>query len=635
MDVRKYILCLFTLFVFLFTGKTQENTVDTKKVLKEWLDKAFEFRYTQLDSSFHYGHKVLKAAQKVGLRDVEADALRSIATTFQAKGDYEPALAYAFQALGLSKELGDKLKIAHCYNIIGMVYDQQGNFPAALSHYRDAYDIYKALGQEEWLAMIATNLGILFKGQGEYKKVIPYYREAYAIYTKIGFPIEAVFCETNLGSVFYYTQQYDSCVYYSLKAEKALAKHNYTQIQAVAQGNAGLGYFGLGKIPEARQYLEKALAGHRKNDNKKEIAFTLIHLSKVYNKLKLHHQAFELLLEAKQLAQQIGSSKEVMDASELLAAYHKARQDYRQALSEYIDYSNVKDTLFNQEKMQAITNYQFQYDTEKKEQQIELLSRETAIQQLQLKQRTLLLIFVIGFLSIVAVTVYLWQNRRKIHSEAKLQRDAAKQVLQAEERERRRIATDLHDGVGQMLSAALLNLNQSLDEIPSGSEMRLSVEKAQTLLSESYDEMRSISHQMMPNALLKAGLASSIREFVEKINGPKIKVQLDVIGLNHRLDEQTETVLYRSIQEAVNNVVKHAEASQLILQLIKDEDGVTVTIEDNGKGFDMKKLGRATGIGLRNIYSRIALINGTVDIDSAIGKGTLFVIHIPKKELQG
>src|SRR5690606_15170542 len=164
MDVRKYFLCLFSLFVFLFTGKTQENTVNTKKVLKEWLDKAFEFRYTQLDSSFHYGHKVLKAAQKVGLRDVEADALRSIATTFQAKGDYEPALAYAFQALGLSKELGDKLKIAHCYNIIGMVYDQQGNFPAALSHYRDAYDIYKALGQEEWLAMIATNLGILFKG---------------------------------------------------------------------------------------------------------------------------------------------------------------------------------------------------------------------------------------------------------------------------------------------------------------------------------------------------------------------------------------------------------------------------------------------------------------------------------------
>jgi signal transduction histidine kinase len=474
---------------------------------------------------------------------------------------------------------------------------------------------------------------VLFKGQGEYKKVISYYREAYSIYVKIDRPIEAAFCETNLGSVFYYTQQYDSCVYYSLKAEKALAEHNYIQIQPVAQGNAGLGYFGLGKINDARQYLEKALVGHRMNSNKKEIAFTLIHLSKVYDKLQRNRRAFELLREAKQLAQEIGSSREVMDASELLAAYHTARQDYKQALNEYMAYSHVKDTLFNQEKMQAITNYQFQYDTEKKEQQIELLSRETAIQQLQIKQRTLLLIFVIGFLSTVAIAVYLWQNRRKIHSEAKLQRDAAKQVLHAEERERRRIATDLHDGVGQMLSAALLNLNQSIDVIPTDSEIRLSVEKAQALLSESYDEMRSISHQMMPNALLKMGLASSIREFVDKINGPKIKVQIDIVGLHETLDEQIETVLYRSIQEAVNNVIKHAEASRIYLQLIKDEDGITVAIEDNGKGFDVKNLANVKGIGLRNIFSRIELINGSVDIDSTPGKGTLFVIHIPGKEI--
>lgn len=633
MNVKQHLLYILLLFTFPIPGTTQENSIDKKRNLKEDLDKAFEFRYTNLDSSFYYGHHVLDMARKFTFHDMEADALRSISTSYQAKGDYEKALEYALKALDLSKTLKDQLKIAHCHNIMGMIYDQQGNFPPALNHYREAYEIYKALGHKEWLAMIATNLGILFKGQGEYKKVIPYYREAYTIYTQLNLPMEAAFCETNLGSVFYYAQQYDSCVYYSLKAEKALMKNNYAQIQPLAQANAGLGYFGMGKFTTARQYLEKALAGHRKNDNKKEIAFTLIILSKIYDKLGMEYRTLEVLQEAKQIAKEIGSSKEVMDASQLLASYHEGKQDYRQALAEYMDYSMVKDTLFNQEKMQAITNYQFQYDTEKKEQRIELLSRETAIQQLKLRQRTLLLIFVVVFLLIVSITVYLWQNRRKIHLEAKLQREAAKQVLQAEERERRRIATDLHDGVGQMLSAALLNLNQSLEEMPAGSAIRQSAQKAQALLSESYDEMRSISHQMMPNALLKAGLASSIREFVEKINGPKIRVQLDVIGLDQRLDEQTETVLYRSIQEAVNNVVKHAHASQLLIQLLKDSDGITVTIEDNGKGFDSRKVSEFTGIGLRNIYSRIALINGTVDIDSTPGKGTLFVIYIPDKEL--
>ncbi len=629
MPLKRYILSLYFIPILFTLVLAQETNTNKTKDLKVWLDRAFEFRYSNLDSSFYYGYQVLNIAQKSKLKDVESDALRSIATSFQAKGDYKQALDYASQSMLIAKELKDRLKIAHCDNLIGMIYDEQGDFIQALTHYQDAYESYKILGNKEWLAMIATNLGILFKAQGEYRKVIPYYREAYAIYTDIDRPIEAAFCETNLGSVFYYTQQYDSCVYYSLKAEKALAKHNYLQIQSSALCNAGLGYFGLGKFNDARKYLEKALAGHRKYESKKEIAFTLIQLSKVYNKLGLDKPVFEALLEAKQIAGEIGSSKEIMDASQSLASYHERRSDYQRAFSEYINYNTVKDSIYNREKMQAITNYQFQYETEKKEQQIEILSRETAIQQLKLKQGTLWLIIIAGALSAASIMIYLWQNRRKIRIEAQLQRDAAQQVLQAEERERRRIATDLHDGVGQMLSVALLNLNQSLEDIPQNTEVRKSAEKAYSLLSESYDEMRSISHQMMPNALLKAGLASSIREFVEKIDGPKIKVQLDIIGLGDRLDEQTETILYRSIQEAVNNVVKHAGANKLILQLIKDEEGITVTIEDNGKGFDTQKIAQFNGIGLRNIFSRIALINGTVDIDSAPGKGTLFVIHIP------
>lgn len=100
--------------------------------------------------------------------------------------------------------------------------------------------------------------------------------------------------------------------------------------------------------------------------------------------------------------------------------------------------------------------------------------------------------------------------------------------------------------------------------------MKESVERALSLLGESYDEMRSISHQMMPNALLKAGLGSSVREFVDKIDGPKLKVSLDIVGLDQRLDEQVETVLYRIIQESVNNVVKHAEASKLSIQVIQE-----------------------------------------------------------------
>jgi signal transduction histidine kinase len=228
-------------------------------------------------------------------------------------------------------------------------------------------------------------------------------------------------------------------------------------------------------------------------------------------------------------------------------------------------------------------------------------------------------------------------NRRKLQEQTKLQQEinrqqdlAAKAVLDAEEHERSRIATDLHDGVGQLLSTALMNLNN----LVTSSAFQTAAEKDKadnvvSLISDSYDEMRSISHQMMPNALLKAGLSAAVRDFLNKIDREKISVNLEVIGFQTKLDEQVETVLYRVIQEAVNNVIKHAKASKLNIQLCNDEDGISITIEDDGRGFNTAGLKQDTGIGIKNIQSRIAFLKGTVDFDSAEGKGTLVAIHIP------
>ena len=637
MKFHRYTLCLFQLVATFVSANAQQTLPDDKQQFKQWLDDSFEYRFSNPDSSLYYGFKVLEAARTSGLRDVEADALRSLSTTYQAQGDYPQALDYGFEALRMSRELNDQLKIAHTLNIIGITYDQQGNFPGALNHYREAYDIYKALGDDEWLAMMAVNLGVLFKGQGEYAQVIPYYRNAYAIYRKLDLPVEAAFCETNLGAVFYFTQQYDSCVYYSLKAEKKLAEHGYSQIQPTAQSNAGLGYFGLGRFKDAKDYLEKALDAHRKYTNKKEIAFVLIQLAKVYQELGQSGKSYESLTEAKQVAEGIGSAKETMDASKLLAAYYAGRNNYGRAYQEYVNYSTVKDTLFEAEKARALTNYQIQYETERKEQQIEILNRETAIQKLKLGHRNLLLLIAIGVLMTGGITVYLVFKQRRMKADARLQQEinaqqekATRDVLDAEERERRRIAGDLHDGVGQTLSAALLNLNYLFKRINEGNAADQQVmDNVLALVTDSYQEMRSISHQMMPNALLKAGLAASIKEFLDAIDGKNIKVHLSVSGLSDRLDQQLETVLYRTVQEAVNNVIKHANASRLTIQIMKYEEGISVTIEDNGDGFDPSDLEYGGGIGVKNIRARVALLQGSVDVDSAPGRGTLLAVHIP------
>jgi len=160
-------------------------------------------------------------------------------------------------------------------------------------------------------------------------------------------------------------------------------------------------------------------------------------------------------------------------------------------------------------------------------------------------------------------------------------------------------------------------------------EQRLAFEKIIQLVDESCKEVRNVSHNMMPNALLKNNLSSAIREFIDKLDQKKLQVHLYTEGLDVRLDSNIETVFYRVIQECVNNVIKHAAATTLDISLIKDKDGISATIEDNGSGFDASDKEKLNGLGLKNIITRIEYLKGTVEFDSTPGKGTLVALHVP------
>jgi two-component system NarL family sensor kinase len=235
------------------------------------------------------------------------------------------------------------------------------------------------------------------------------------------------------------------------------------------------------------------------------------------------------------------------------------------------------------------------------------------------------------------LTGTLWYSKYKLKQKAKLQEEifkqqelATKAVFTAEENERQRIAKDLHDGVGQLMSAAKMNLSAIKNELNFETNIQQqSFEKTIQLVDESCKEVRAVSHNMMPNALLKSGLISGIRDFVNKLDSRVIKINLFTDGLNEKLDENIEMVLYRVIQECVNNVIKHAEATHLDISMIKDEDGISVSIEDNGKGFNIKDKNNFEGIGLKNIITRIQYLKGTVEWDSSIGKGTVVTIQLP------
>lgn len=180
------------------------------------------------------------------------------------------------------------------------------------------------------------------------------------------------------------------------------------------------------------------------------------------------------------------------------------------------------------------------------------------------------------------------------------------------------------------MSAAKMNLSSISHEIPfANEEQKTAFEKAMALVDEGCKEVRIVSHNIMPNALLKSGLTTAVRDFLNKIDSRVLKVNMYTEGLNERLSNNAELVLYRVIQECVNNVIKHANANTLDITIIKDENELSVTIEDNGDGFNINDAKKKDGIGLQNLVTRIKYLKGTIDWDTSPGKGTVVVINIP------
>jgi signal transduction histidine kinase len=303
--------------------------------------------------------------------------------------------------------------------------------------------------------------------------------------------------------------------------------------------------------------------------------------------------------------------------------------------------SYIKDSVFREETANKTALFRTLYETEKKEKENVALSKDVSLKKLQIanekrSKRQLAIIFGISVLGIIAVFAVAY-SRYKLKKKAELDLQIAAQeqlrfkaVIEAEENERERIAADLHDGVGQMMSAAKINLSTIESEIPFATEEQRSVyHKVLALVDESCREVRIVSHSMMPNALLKSGLVNAIRSFINQIDSRIIQINLYTEGLNERLPSEVENVLYRVVQECVNNVIKHSKASQLDISIIKDEDGISATIEDNGVGFNINDRSKFEGIGIKNIISRISYLKGTVEWDSAPGKGTVVAIHLP------
>jgi two-component system, NarL family, sensor kinase len=276
--------------------------------------------------------------------------------------------------------------------------------------------------------------------------------------------------------------------------------------------------------------------------------------------------------------------------------------------------------------------------------EIENLETEKKIQNATIQRRNAMVFALSGILliSLVAgLTIYrnfkitreisrqnaMIQEQRIHELEQERQIIALNSTLQGEETERSRLARDLHDGLGGLLSGLKLTLmNMKGNAIITREAMDL-YDHALGLLDTSIKELRHVAHNLMPETLFRFGLRQTLSDFCEGVGAKELKVNFAFYGMEKRYDEKLEIACYRIVQELVNNAMKHSDATEISVQLVGEEERLSITVQDNGKGMDINATGQSTGKGLANIRSRVASFGGHFDLSSEHGKGTEAIIE--------
>jgi len=220
------------------------------------------------------------------------------------------------------------------------------------------------------------------------------------------------------------------------------------------------------------------------------------------------------------------------------------------------------------------------------------------------------------------------QKKEKILKDQEL--NAIDAMIEGQEKERQRLASDLHDSVGATLSAAKLqfdHLSKNKDKLEDMDEL---FSKTKTLLDDAYTEVRSMAHLKNSGVIAKKGLLPAIEKLAKNASGTNnLKVEVQDFGLDEKLEASLEISIFRIIQELVTNIIKHAHATEATISITQHEDTLSIIVEDNGVGFNARKIHKKDGMGLSSIEKRVEHLEGTLEVDATPGKGTTILIDIP------
>ncbi len=570
------------------------SSMETEKSAEFMLDNYYAVFNKSFIDGIEWLEKALELSEKSGNQQLIGRSHLSLGTNWYLKGDYEKCIVQYQEALDIFESSNDQKYIGRTCNELSVYYRKQKQYDKSLEQLDRSFEVCNQCGDMECVETSLNNRGVVYEMKGEFDLAATYYHKAKDIAIENNNEIGLSYIYNNLAELYRITEHYDSTKFY------------------------------IDKSTEIRIQL----------NDQQGIAINWTNLGEMYFEMKDYDEASRCLIIASDMAKDIGFIDLLRHCYDLLYQVYKEQGDNELALY-YQDQSVVlKDSLLNIEKINSLSEMEVKYETEKTEKELAEESKKRVESELALANRNNWIIGILGLaLALFFLILFLYQRKLKISQTEKDQEILKEKergieaVFEATEEERQRIAKDLHDGVGQQMSGIKMaweNISSSIKE--RNPEVKSSIDEVSKILDEAADEVRSISHQMMPKTLEELGLIPALNEMLDKsLKFTKIKYNFEHFNINSRIEKRIEISLYRISQELLNNIIKHSEATNVSVQLFKNKNQLILIVEDNGKGFEMAS---NDGHGLLNIKSRLNTIHGEVNYDASTQKGTIATVRI-------
>lgn len=624
-----------SIMVIAYKAQPDSNSVKAFSELQRYY-----FNLGKYDSALLHALPSIPVAEKLGDKKRLGRIYYNLGLIYTNLTRYDSAKIFLDKGEELSLAIKDTAVQINCINASAMLCNYQSDFSGAVEHMLKAAKLIEGSDNslfKNYLPQTYGNIGHNLIAEKQFAKGIDYEKKALLLKDYPDEQRYRVMIHLDIADAYISLKNTGSA---KLHLDTAAALSIYLenkQVKSLLLNSQGNYFDAINDLPGSlRAYTQAYQMADSINNNylKAQAAASIADL---HLRLKNYPQAEKFALESNSIGKVLSNFKVVAGTYKTLRDLAVIKNDYKKAL-EFSDLRKLyADSATNDETQKATVYLEAKYQDEKKEKEISELQLSNAKKELAVTNRNKILLiggiaaaallFIIGLFyrsnnqkRMIAEKDRILQQEQIKFLERQQQIVSLQSMVNGQETERTRIAKDLHDGLGGLFSTVKMYLS-TLQHQQKNLENDELFKKSFDMVDTASNEVRRIAHNMMPEVLLKMGLTNAVKDLCDNISaGRLLQVNLEVNGMDKRLNAATEIMLYRIIQELLNNIIKHASATVAIVQFIKDENRLSITVEDDGKGFNMAETTATAGI--ETVKSRVDYLNGNISIDSQKNIGT-------------